>query len=346
MRAPEALTLGELAEALGARLIGDPEAAIRGVAPLAEAAADEITFLANPRYRKDLEATGAAAVLLAEPVEGLKAAQLVVADPYAAYARVMQRLFGTRRAAPGVSPDARIDPAARVGAEAHVGAFVTVGPDAVVGARATLHPGVHVGAGCRLGDDVVLHPNVVVRDGCRLGHRVIVHAGTVIGSDGFGFATEGGVHHKIPHVGIVVVEDDVEIGANVTIDRAVLGETVIGAGAKLDNLVQVAHNVRVGPGSLIAAQSGISGSTTLGRYVVLAGQTGVAGHLTVGDGARVAGKAGVTKDVPGGETVSGFPAAPHRAQLKAQAAAARLPELRERLARLERRVRELEEGDA
>jgi UDP-3-O-[3-hydroxymyristoyl] glucosamine N-acyltransferase len=341
MRAPRELTLGALAELLGARLIGDGSRPVRGVGALTEAAPDEITFLANPRYRKDLEATRAAGVILAEPVEGLQAAQLVVADPYGAYARVMQRLFETARGAGGVSPDARVDPSARVGEGADIGPFVTVGPETVIGERATFHPGVHVGAGCTIGHDVTLHANVVVREGCRLGDRVTVHAGSVVGADGFGYATHGGVHHKIPHVGSVVVEDDVELGANVTIDRAVLGETVIGTGTKIDNLVQVGHNVRTGRGCLIVSQVGVSGSTVLGDYVVLGGQAGVAGHVRVGNQVRVGAKGGVTKDVADGQTVSGFPAAPHREQLKAQAAAARLPELRERLGRLERRVREL-----
>jgi UDP-3-O-[3-hydroxymyristoyl] glucosamine N-acyltransferase len=341
MRAPRELTLSAVAELVGARLVGDGALPVRGVAPLSEAEGDEVAFLANPRYRKDLEQTRAAAVLVAEPVEGAASAQLVVADPYAAYARLMRHLFERPRKAAGVSPDARVDPGARLGAEPDVAAFVTVGPGTVIGDRATLHPGVRIEADCVLGDDVTLHPNVVVREGCRIGNRVTVHAGTVIGADGFGYATEGGEHKKIPHVGGVVLEDDVELGANVTIDRAVLGDTVVGAGTKIDNLVQVGHNVRLGRGCLIVSQVGISGSTVLGNYVVLGGQVGVAGHLRIGTGARVGAKGGVTKDVPDGQTVSGFPASPHREQLKAQAAMVRLPELRERLGRLERRVQEL-----
>lgn len=341
MRAPRELPLSAVAELVGARLIGDGARPVRGVAPLAEAEGDEVAFLANARYRKDLAATRAAAVLVAEPVEGSAAAQLVVPDPYAAFARLMRHLFERARKAGGVSPDARVDPTARIGADPDLAAFVTVGPGAVIGDRATLHPGARVEAGCRLGDDVTLHPNVVVREGCRIGHRVTVHAGTVIGADGFGYATEGGEHRKIPHVGGVVLEDDVELGANVTIDRAVLGDTVVGAGTKIDNLVQVGHNVRIGRGCLVVSQVGISGSTVLGDYVVLGGQAGVAGHLRLGRGARVGARGGVTKDVPDGQTVSGFPASPHREQLKAQAALGRLPELRERLGRLERRVREL-----
>jgi UDP-3-O-[3-hydroxymyristoyl] glucosamine N-acyltransferase len=339
MRSPNReMTLAQVAELIGARLVGSGEAAVRGVGTLSEAGPDEVTFLSNPRYRKALNGTRAAAVIAAEAVPGAAVPQLIVANPYAAYARLMRTLFAAERKAAGISPDARVDPSATVGPEPDIGPFVTVGPGCVIGARATLSPGVHVGAGCSVGDDVTLHAGVVLREGCRLGNRVTIHPGAVIGSDGFGYASEGGIHHKIPHVGCVVLEDDVELGANVTIDRAVLGQTVIGAGTKIDNQVQVAHNVHIGKGCLIAALAGISGSTELGDYVVMGGQSGIAGHVHVGKGTRVAAKAGVTKDTAAGHTVSGFPAAPHREELRRQAALARLPELRARVAALEKMV--------
>jgi len=337
MRSPNReVTLAQVAEIIGARLVGPEDTVVRGVGTLADARPDEVTFLSNPRYRKALTGTRAGAAIVAEEVADAAVPQLVVANPYAAYARLMRNLFATNRKAAGISPDARVDPSATIGPEPDIGAFVTVGPGCVIGARVTLRPGVHLGAGCTLGDDVTLHAGVVLREGCRLGHRVTIHPGAVIGSDGFGYASEGGIHHKIPHVGIVVLEDDVELGANVTIDRAVLGQTVIGAGTKIDNQVQVAHNVHIGKGCLIAALAGISGSTELGDYVVMGGQSGIAGHVHVGKGTRVAAKAGVTKDTGAGQTVSGFPAAPHREELRRQASVTRLPELRARVEALEK----------
>jgi UDP-3-O-[3-hydroxymyristoyl] glucosamine N-acyltransferase len=332
------LTLAQVAQIIGARLVGPADAVVRGVGTITDAAPDEVTFLSNPHYRKDLAHTRAGAAIVAEEAPGIAAAQLVVANPYLAYARLMRELFMPERKARGVSPDARVDPTATLGAEPDVGPFVVVGPGCVIGARATLQAGVHVGAGCRIGDDVTLHPHVVLREGCRLGNRVTIHPGAVIGADGFGYATGDGVHEKIPHVGTVVIEDDVELGANVTIDRAVLGETVIGAGTKIDNHVQVAHNVRIGKGCLIAALVGVSGSSELGDHVVLGGQAGIAGHVHVGRGTRVAGRGGVTKDIPPGQTVSGFPAIRHREELRRQAALSRLPELRARVEALEKAI--------
>jgi len=334
--ANRSMTLAEVAEIIGARLIGPEDAVVCGVGTLADAGPEEITFLSNPHYRKALAGTHAAAAIVAAEVPEAAVAQLVVADPYSAYAKLMRELFTPMREAAGVSPDARVDPSATVGPEPDIGAFVTVGAGCVIGARATLHPGVHVGAGCVLGDDVTLHAGVVLREGCRFGSRVTIHAGTVIGADGFGYATGEGEHRKIPHVGTVLIEDDVEVGANVTIDRAVLGETVIGAGTKIDNHVQVAHNVRIGKGCLIAALVGVSGSTELGDFVVIGGQAGLAGHVRVGNGVRIAARGGVTKDIPAGETVSGFPAVPHREELRRQAALTRLPELRTRVEALEK----------
>jgi len=337
MRAPNReLDLARVAEILGARLVGRADAVVRGVGTLSDAGPDEVTFLANPRYAKNLADTRAVGVIVAEEVPGIATAQLVVANPYLAYARLMRELFTPERKARGLSPDARVDPTATLGPEPDVGPFVVVGPGCVIGARVTLDAGVHLGADCRLGDDVTLHPGVVLHEGVRIGSRVKIHPGTVIGADGFGYATGKGVHEKIPHVGTVVIEDDVEIGANVTIDRAVLGETVIGAGTKIDNHVQVAHNVRIGRGCLIAALVGVSGSSELGNYVVLGGQAGIAGHVHIGDGVRVAARGGVTKDIPAGQTVSGFPAAPHREELRRQAALSRLPELRARVEALEK----------
>ncbi|MFQ5508901.1 MAG: UDP-3-O-(3-hydroxymyristoyl)glucosamine N-acyltransferase [Leptospirillia bacterium] len=340
-------SIAELAERIGARVVGDATATITGVAPLESAGSGDVTFLANPRYQKQLTDSAASAVIIGAEQEGLSLTQLVVDNPYFGYARLMDAFYRTPRKVRGISPDARIDPAARVGEAADIAAFATIGANSVVGDRVTLHPGVHIGEGCTVGDDVTLHANVVVGDHCRLGNRVTLQAGSVVGSDGFGYATDAGVHHKIVHAGAVVLEDDVEMGACVTVDRGVMGDTVIGAGSKVDNLVQVAHNVQVGRGCLLTAQLGISGSAVLGDYVVTGGQVGIAGHVTLGDRLVVAAKSGVTKDMDGDQMVSGFPAAPHREQLKMQAEQNRLPDIRERLDKLERVVRGcLSDGDA
>ncbi len=334
---PEGRPLSALAEQVGGTVVGDGSVRIRGVAPIADAEPDQITFLANSRYREALTRSSAGAVIIARADASLPMAQLVVDDPYYAYATLLAFLCDRPRLARGISDDARVR-AERVGTEPDIAAFVTVGEGTVLGDRVTLHPGVQIGEGCEIGDDVELFPNVVVRDHCRLGNRVRVHSGTVIGSDGFGYATHKGVHHKIPHVGRVIIEDDVELGANVTVDRGVMGDTRIGAGTKIDNLVQLAHNVQLGKGCLMASQSGVSGSSRLGDYVVLGGQVGVAGHLTVGDQVMVGGKGGVTKSLPGGQMYSGFPAAPHREYLKGQAAAARVPRMKEQIRQLQAQV--------
>jgi len=334
-----ALRLDELARLLGARLEGDTALEVARVATIRDAGPGDLTFLGHPRYGRLLADTAATAALVAEdhraPArEGL--ALLHVKDPYLALARALDLLHPEARPEEGVHPAASIHSEAVCGTGliAFPGSCVDAG--AVLGERVILHPGAVVGAACRLGDDVVLHPNVVLYPSTVLGNRVTVHAGAVLGSDGFGYAQgpEGLV--KVPQVGRVVVEDDVEIGANVAIDRGSLGETRIGAGTKIDNLVQIGHNVRVGSHCLLVGQSGISGSTTLGDGVVIAGQSGAAGHLKLGDGARVAAKSAVFQDLEKGATVAGVPAMDIGLWRRTVAAHARLPEALKRLRRLER----------
>ncbi len=328
--------LGELAAEIGGEVEGDPAKPIRGVAPLDRAGPEEISFLSSPRYLEQALRSRPGAVLAAPGVDlpGLDVVR--VADPYLAMAKVSTLFHPARRFEPGVragavvGADARIDPSASILDGARIGEGTTVGAGTVV------HPGAVVGEGCRIGADCVLHPNVTLYAGTIVGDRVILHAGAVLGSDGFGFARDGEAHFKIPQAGNVIVEDDVEIGANSTVDRATFGSTVIGRGTKIDNLVQVAHNVVVGPGSILVAQSGVAGSTRLGKGVVIAGQSGVVGHVTIGDGARIGAKSAVTHDLEPGAFVIGHPAVEAGAWKRAVAAFARLPEVFRRLRRLER----------
>jgi UDP-3-O-[3-hydroxymyristoyl] glucosamine N-acyltransferase len=330
--------LRELAERLGCERLGDGEVDIRGVAGLDEAGPGDLTFLANPRYAPKLATTRAAAVVLG-PGHEASLPRLVAANPYLVFARAVALVAPPPRPAAGVHPAAVVDPTAVLGPEVHVGPFAVVGPRARVGARSAVHPHVVLYEDAAVGEDCVLHSGVQVRERCRLGDRVVVQNGAVIGADGFGFAKDGeGRYHKFPQVGIVVVEDDVEIGALTAIDRAALGETRVGRGTKLDNLVQVGHSVRIGRDSVLAGQVGIAGSTRVGDRVTLAGQVGVAGHLTIGDDVIATAQTGIPSSVEKGTVVSGSPAIDNRAWLKSSAVFARLPELQRRVRELERRV--------
>ena len=332
------MKLRDLAARLGCELRGDGAVEIGGVAGLEQAGPGDLTFLANPRYASHLATTRAAAVVLA-PGHEAAVPCLLSDNPYLTFARAVALLRPPARPAPGVHPSAQIDPTAVLGADVHVGALAVVGQGVHVGARSALHPHVVLYEGVEVGEDCVLHSGVQVRERCRLGNRVVVQNGAVIGADGFGFARDDeGRHHKFPQVGIVVVEDDVEIGALTAIDRAALGETRIGRGTKLDNLVQVGHSVTIGEDAVLAGQVGVAGSTRIGSRVTLAGQVGVAGHLTIGDGAIATAQTGIPASVERGAVVSGYPAIENRAWLRSSAVFAKLPELQKRLRELERRV--------
>jgi UDP-3-O-[3-hydroxymyristoyl] glucosamine N-acyltransferase len=337
--------LSELANHVGGRVIGDGGVAIDKVAAIDEAAPGAITFLANPRYRKFLPQCRASAVIVGPGIAdetatgGGNLSFLETADPYLAFAKVLQLFAPAPQFNGTVSPLAWVDASAAIGERVTIFPGVFIGPEARVGAGSVMFPGVFLGPAVQVGRDCVLHPNVVVREECRIGDRVILHAGVVVGSDGFGYAGRGAARVKIPQTGIVVIDDDVEVGANTTIDRATLGKTVIGRGVKIDNLVQIAHNVTIGDHSIVAAQAGIAGSTQLGKNVTLAGQVGVVNHITIGDGAIIGPQSGVAKSVPAGAVLSsGIGAAPHHDWLKVMTLLPQLPSLWSAVRRLEKEV--------
>ncbi len=334
--------LGDLAARVGGRVLGDASRRIGGIATLEDAGPSDLAFLTNPKYRKAAGRTLAGAVLVGPGVEIAGKDLLEAPEPYLALAELLDFLHPAPPRTPGVSPLADVDGGARLGAEVSIAPFAVVGAGASVGDRATVGAGSVVGEGAEIGEDTVLHARVVLYPRTRVGARCILHAGVVLGGDGFGFASSKGRHRKVPQLGRVVVEDDVEIGAQSAVDRGTLGDTVIGRGTKIDDLVMVAHGVRVGPDCLLVAQSGIAGTSRLGRGVVLAGQAGVAGHLGLGDGAVVAAKSAVFDDVAEGSFVAGIPAVDHRAWKKAQAALRRLPDLRAEVRALRLRVEKLE----
>ena len=337
------MKLTELAERLECRLEGDGALDIQRVAGIADAGPGDITFFANAKYLAALRTTRASAVILAESAEAAPCAMLRTKNPYLAFARAVALLADTWRPPHGIHAHAFVEAGAVVAPDASVGPFAVVAAGARIGARTILHPHVTIGRGAELGDDCVVHARVSIREGVRIGHRVVLQDGAVIGSDGFGFAhAADGTHVKIPQVGSVAIEDDVEIGANTTIDRPAVGETRIRAGAKIDNLVQIAHGVTVGRNALLAGQVGVAGSTTIEDSVTLAGQVGVAGHVTVGRGTVATAQTGIPNSLDPGSFVSGYPAIPNRDWLKASAVFRRLPELRRAIADLEQRLAALE----
>lgn len=335
-------TLSEIAAYLQASVLGDGTVEIRDIKGLDEAGEGDLTFLANPKYRKKIATTAASAILVSAPVEGTGKNFIVVKDPYAALARLLALFYPEERDFQGVSPDACIAPGASVaeGATAYPGAYVGAG--ARIGRGTVLYPGVYVGHGASVGEDCILYPNVTVYRRCLIGNRVILHAGVVVGSDGFGFANPGIENRKVPQVGIVQIDDDVEIQANTTIDRGTLGKTWIQRGAKIDNLVQIAHNVVIGENSIVVAQVGISGSTRLGKRVIIGGQAGLVGHIHVGDNVMIAARAGINKDIPSSRIMSGAPAIPHAEWLRLNAHILRLPEMHKTVQELRRKIEELE----
>jgi UDP-3-O-[3-hydroxymyristoyl] glucosamine N-acyltransferase len=335
------IRLSQIVEQLKGQLIGDPRKMIRGAAPFDLAGPDDITVAGNSKFLKRIGRSRAGAIIVPKQIPGVEKNLVSVENPMVAFTKVV-RLFH-----PEPEPRDHIHPQAVLGQDVELGEKVDIGPCAVIGDRAHIGSRVRIGPGVVLGDDVVigddvlLHPNVTILPRCRIGCRVIIHSATVVGSDGFGFATDGKRYHKQPHTGIVHIGDDVEIGAANTIDRATFGETRIGNGVKTDNLVHIAHNVQIGDNTVVVSQVGISGSVTIGANVILAGQAGVAGHLSIGDGAIVGPRAGIAKDVAPGQVVMGAPEMPQKLWLRVQRIIPMLPELKRRLDKMEKRLKKL-----
>jgi UDP-3-O-[3-hydroxymyristoyl] glucosamine N-acyltransferase len=340
------MKLRDIAEQLGCRLEGDGDVEIRRVAGIERAESGDLTFLAHQKYVSKFSTTRASAVIVGSevPAANSPAALLRTDQPYLAFARAVALLMPTAPPPHGIDPTSSIAPDATIGPDVALGAFVTIGAGAAIGARTIIYPNAVIGPGVRLGDDCVIHSQVSIRERVVIGNRVIVQDGSVLGSEGFGFAKQpDGTHLKIPQRAGLVVEDDVEIGANTTVDRPAIGETRIGAGTKIDNLVQIGHGVTIGRRVLFAAQVGIAGSCVIGDDVVLAGQVGVANHVRLGNGVLATAQTGIPNSVDDGSYISGYPAIDHAAWLKSSAVYRQLPTLRKRVAALEQRIAELEE---
>jgi UDP-3-O-[3-hydroxymyristoyl] glucosamine N-acyltransferase len=334
------MKLRDIAERLGCRLAGNGEIEIEGVASLQEAGPSQLTFLSNPRYARHVGTTRAAAILLEQEIPGVSVPCLISENPYLDFARALEWFYQPPRPPAGVHPTAVIAASASIGANASIGAYVVIAEDVVIGSDAIVHPHVVIYRGAKIGERFEAHSHAVVREYCEIGDRVILQNGAVVGSDGFGFARQkDGFHYKIVQSGKVVIEDDVEIQAHACIDRAAVGETRIGRGTKIDNLVQIGHAVRVGERNILCAQVGIAGSTRLGDNCVLAGQVGLINHLTIGDNVLMTAQTGVAQDVASGHKISGSPAIDNRLWLRSSTVFSRLPEI-------EKAVRELKQKAA
>ena len=331
-------TVAEIATLLGGKVVGDGETIITGLAGIAEAQPGELTFIDSPRYESYLQTTAASAVIVGEKTSAAGKTIIRVPQPRLSFARAMRIFYSAVAPGPtGIHPTAVVGKNSSVGRGVRIGAHAVIGDDVEIGEEAVIFPLVSIGDRTRIGSGTVIYDNVTIRERIEIGSDVIVHSGTVIGSDGFGYAQEGEEHLKIPQVGTVIIEDRVEIGSNVTIDRGTLGATRIGRGTKIDNLVQIAHNVIIGPNTLLIAQVGISGSTRIGANVILAGQVGVVGHIEVGDGAVVAAQSGVSKSVPPQTVMFGSPARALKKARQIEACISRLPDLFKRIQRLEKK---------
>lgn len=336
-------TLKEIAHLIDGEVIGDDAVLITGVSGIQEARPGDLTFLANPRYLPLLNKTAASAIVTSREIESATKPIIRTDNPSLAFAKIVSSLMPLHIKHPrGIHPSAVMGKDVSLGKNVSIGPYSVIEDHVCIGDNAIVYSGCFVGSDSQIGDDTLIYPNVSIREHISIGSRVIIHSGTVIGSDGFGFVTVNEAHQKIPQLGVVVIEDDVEIGANVAIDRARFEKTVIGKGTKIDNLVHIAHNVIIGENSLIVAQVGISGSTTIGRNVILAGQVGLVGHISVGDNAVIMAQSGVNKSVPQGATFWGYPAKPAETARKVNACVQNLPKLYEHVNELRKKIEELE----
>jgi UDP-3-O-[3-hydroxymyristoyl] glucosamine N-acyltransferase len=332
------ITLTEIAKIAGGTIVGNAETVITGVAPIEDSEPGDLTFLANKKYACHIETTRASAILCGPGTVDHGKTLLVVDNPYLAYAKLAGMFFPPKKEAGVVDERAVLGSNVSLGKGVSIYPFVFIGDNCTIEDNVTLYPFCFLGDNVSVGEGTLVYPNVTIREQCRIGKRVIVHSGTVIGSDGFGYAKDGARYHKIPQLGIVQIDDDVEIGANTTIDRAAIDRTWIKRGTKIDNLVRIAHNVVVGEDSVVVSQVGISGSTQLGDRVTMAGKSAAIGHLKIGDDVIVGARGSVTSDVAPGQVVSGTPAIPHKTFLKATSTFSKLPEMRRRLSELEKTV--------
>jgi UDP-3-O-[3-hydroxymyristoyl] glucosamine N-acyltransferase len=337
-------TLQELADLVGGEVIGQRDLEITGITSIENAHAHQITFALGGAYLEKAAKSGAGAVIVPQAVTEFSKPIIRVENPKAAFAFLLELFTPPPKVIRGIHASCVIAETARIGENVALLPNVVVGDNAVIGKNTIIYPGVFVGENATIGEDCLIYPNVTIREGSRIGSRVIIHSSTVVGSDGYGFVTIDGRHRKVPQVGIVVIEDDVEIGACVTLDRATTGETVIKRGTKLDNLIHLGHNVVVGEDCLLVAFTGISGSTKIGNHVTFAGQSGAAGHLTIGDNCVFAAKCGVIGDVPPNSFYAGFPGRPHKEWLRAEAGTYKVPDMLKKLKELEKRLAELEKN--
>ena len=324
---------------------GDPDITVNQLAKIEEAGSGSLSFLSNPRYESYIYQTGASIVIVSEgfiPSQPIKATLIKVKDPYSAFSILLQQYNTIKLNKTGIEQPSFIHPTAVIGENAYIGAFAYIGPEAKIGRNCKIYPQVYIGDNVEIGDDCTLFPGVKVYYDCRIGNRVIIHSSTVIGSDGFGFAPQpDGTYSKVAQIGNVVIEDDVEIGSNTSIDRATMGSTVIRKGVKLDNLIQLAHNVEIGANTVIASQTGISGSSKIGEHAVIGGQVGIVGHITIANGSQIQAKSGINRSIEEeGKKWAGTPATSYNNHMRAQVVLHRLPELERKIEALERKIEE------
>jgi UDP-3-O-[3-hydroxymyristoyl] glucosamine N-acyltransferase len=331
-------TIADIAKRLGGEVFGDPSLVVRGFAPADRAQPGDLTFAENENYLARAEQSAASAIIIDGPHTSSRKTIIRVPNARVAFAKVLPLFFPEPVFAAGIHPTAIVPASAQVDPTAHIGPYCILGEKVRIGPRSVLHGLNYVGADCLLGEDVSLFPNVTLYPGTEVGSRVRIHSGTVVGSDGFGYVLDNGIHRKVPQIGNVIICDDVELGANVTVDRGALGPTIVGKGTKIDNLVQIGHNVTVGEHCIIVSQVGVSGSTKLGNYVILGGQVGLAGHLKIGNRVSVAAQSGVMTNIPDGEKWLWTPAQPDRQAKRQMIALQQLPELIRRVKELERQL--------